>query len=172
MGRDFTAADDTSGAAKVAIIGYGTWQRDFGGAADILGKGVRINGKAATVIGVMPKGFAFPTNEEIYLPLFSEFPPKPRNDPATARGGVSRYEQAVQHRSRPAIAGRLHAAPAARNPVDDARFLRRRPAHLVRERDEHAVRPRDAARQGAGCPILTRRIPKAPGRPDAHRKPA
>ena len=88
MGRDFTAADNTSGAAKVAIIGYGTWQRDFGGAADILGKGVRINGKAATVIGVMPKGFAFPTNEEIYLPLFSEFPPKPRNDPAAVNPAV------------------------------------------------------------------------------------
>ena len=88
MGRDFTAADNTSGAAKVAIIGYGTWQRDFGGAADILGKGVRINGKAATVIGVMPKGFAFPTNEEIYLPLFSEFPPKPRNDPAAINPAV------------------------------------------------------------------------------------
>src|SRR5438105_15330106 len=44
MGRDFTAADNTSGAGKVAIIGYGAWQRDFGGATDIVGKGVRING--------------------------------------------------------------------------------------------------------------------------------
>ena len=72
----------------MAIIGYGIWQRDFGGAADILGKGVRINGKAATVIGVMPKGFAFPTNEELWLPLFSEFPPKPRNDPAAVNPAV------------------------------------------------------------------------------------
>lgn len=82
MGRDFTAADNTATAGKVAIIGYGIWQRDFGGAADIVGKGVRINGKPATVIGVMAKGFAFPTNEEIWIPLFSEFPPRPRNDPA------------------------------------------------------------------------------------------
>jgi predicted permease len=82
MGRDFTAADNASGAGKVAIIGYGMWQRDFGGSADIIGKGVRINGKPATIVGVMPKGFAFPTNEEIWIPLYSEFPPKPRNDPA------------------------------------------------------------------------------------------
>jgi len=88
MGRDFTAADNTSGAGKVAIIGYGTWQRDFGGAADIIGKGVRINGKAATVVGVMPKGFAFPTNEEIWIPLFSEFPPKPRHDPSAVNPAV------------------------------------------------------------------------------------
>ncbi len=88
MGRDFTAADNTSGAAKVAIIGYGTWQRDFGGAADIIGRGLRINGKAATVVGVMPKGFAFPTNEEIWIPLYSEFPPRPRNDPAAINPAV------------------------------------------------------------------------------------
>src|SRR4029078_4052344 len=36
MGRDLTAADNTPGAAKVAIIGYGIWQRDFAGAADIV----------------------------------------------------------------------------------------------------------------------------------------
>jgi putative ABC transport system permease protein len=88
MGRDFTAADNSSGAAKVAIIGYGTWQRDFGGAADIVGKGLRINGKAATIVGVMPKGFAFPTNEEIWIPLYSEFPPRPRNDPAAINPAV------------------------------------------------------------------------------------
>ena len=82
MGRDFTAADNTSGAGKVAIIGHAMWQRDFGGASDIIGKGFRLNGKAATVIGVMPKGFAFPTNEELWIPLFSEFPPRERNDPA------------------------------------------------------------------------------------------
>ena len=84
MGRDFTAEDNTPNAGKVALIGYGIWQRDFGGAADIVGKGIRLNGKAATVIGVMPQGFAFPTNEELWLPLFSEYPPRERNDPAPA----------------------------------------------------------------------------------------
>ena len=88
MGRDFTAGDNASGAGRVAIIGYGTWQRDFGGAADIIGQGVRINGKPATVVGVMPKGFAFPTNEEIWIPLYSEFPPKPRNDPTAINPAV------------------------------------------------------------------------------------
>src|SRR5579872_2397617 len=81
LGRDFTAADNQVGAEKVALIGYGIWQRDFGGARDIVGRNVRVNGKPATIIGVMEKGFAFPTNEEIWLPLFGEFPPKPRNDP-------------------------------------------------------------------------------------------
>ncbi|HEY2150668.1 MAG TPA: ABC transporter permease [Vicinamibacterales bacterium] len=82
LGRDFTAADNKPGAEKVALIGYGMWQRDFGGTKDVVGKGVRINGKPSTIIGVMPKGFAFPQNEELWIPLYSEFPPKPRNDPA------------------------------------------------------------------------------------------
>ena len=88
MGRDFAAADNSPGAAKVALIGYGIWQRDFGGAGDIVGKGIRLNGKPATVIGVMPQGFAFPTNEEIWTPLFSEFPPRERNDPAAIAPAV------------------------------------------------------------------------------------
>jgi predicted permease len=88
MGRDFTAADNTRGAAKVAIIGYATWQRDFGGASDIVGKGVRINGKPATIIGVMQKGFAFPTNEEIWIPLFNEYPPTTRKDANVNNPGV------------------------------------------------------------------------------------
>jgi len=81
IGRDFTAADNTAGAAKVALIGYGIWQRDFGGAATVVGRAVHINSKPATIIGVMPQGFAFPTNEELWIPLFSEYPPKARNDP-------------------------------------------------------------------------------------------
>ena len=88
MGRDFTAADNQPNAAKVAIIGHALWQRDFGGASDIIGKGFRLNGKAATVIGVMPKGFAFPTNEELWIPLFSEFPLRERNDPAANNAAV------------------------------------------------------------------------------------
>jgi len=111
MGRDFTAADNTSGAGKVAIIGHALWQRDFGGASDIIGKGFRLNGKAATVIGVMPKGFAFPTNEELWIPLFSEFPPRERNDPAG---------------NNPAVVGLLKAGVSLDQATAEATTLARR----------------------------------------------
>jgi putative ABC transport system permease protein len=81
LGRDFTASDNAAGAEKVAIIGHGLWQRDFGGSRSVVGKTVRLNGKPATIIGVMPAGFVFPTTEELWLPLYSEFPVRPRNDP-------------------------------------------------------------------------------------------
>ncbi len=87
-GRDFTAADNKPGAEKVAIIGYGIWQRDFGGAADVLGMTVRLNGKPTTIVGIMPQGFAFPQNEELWIPLYSEFPVRPRNDPQATNPAV------------------------------------------------------------------------------------
>jgi len=81
IGRDFTAADNIPGAEKVVLLGYGVWQRDFGADPNITGRQVRINGTPATIVGVMMKGFAFPANEELWIPLYSEFPPLARNDP-------------------------------------------------------------------------------------------
>jgi len=80
LGRDLRPEDNAPGAEKVALIAYGLWQRDFAGAQDIVGKSVRINGTPATIVGVMPQGFAFPVNEQLWVPLFSEFPPRPRSD--------------------------------------------------------------------------------------------
>ncbi len=81
LGRDFTPADNRAGAEKVVIIGHQVWQRDFNGNPNVVGTSVRVNGRAATVIGVMPPGFKFPVSEELWVPLFNEFPVKPRNDP-------------------------------------------------------------------------------------------
>ena len=81
MGRDFTLEDNKPGAPKVLLISHGIWQRDFGGAQNIVGKDVRLNGKPASIIGVMPQGFTFPNNEEMWIPLYSEFPVRARNDP-------------------------------------------------------------------------------------------
>jgi predicted permease len=81
MGRDFRPEDNVPGAPKVVILSYVLWQRDFGASPQILGKSLRLNGAPATVVGVMPQGFAFPVNEELWVPLYSEFPVRPRNDP-------------------------------------------------------------------------------------------
>src|SRR5712691_3163552 len=94
MGRDFTADDNKPGAEKTTILGYEIWKRDFGGDPNIVGQSVRINGKAATIIGVMPENFKFPQAEQLWVPLYNEFPLRPRED---ARAGGSA----------PAVMGRL-----------------------------------------------------------------
>src|SRR3989441_428645 len=88
MGRDLRPEDNLPGAEKVALIGYGVWQRDFGRTPDIVGKALRINGTPATIIGVMPKGFAFPVNEEWWVPLFREYPVRGRSDPRVTNPSV------------------------------------------------------------------------------------
>src|SRR5438128_6379998 len=80
LGRDFTAEDNKPGAEKGAILGHEIWQRDFHGDSNIVGQSVRINGKAATIIGVMPPNFKFPSSEELWTPLYNEYPPVPRGD--------------------------------------------------------------------------------------------
>jgi putative ABC transport system permease protein len=80
LGRNFKPADDQPGAEKVALISHGLWQRDFGGASGVVGRAVRLNGAPATIVGVMPKGFAFPYREDVWVPLHSRFPVLPRSD--------------------------------------------------------------------------------------------
>jgi putative ABC transport system permease protein len=89
IGREFTAADNTPGAEKVALLSHLVWQRDFGANPNIIGTPIRLNGKAATIIGVMPPGFAFPQNEELWVPFFNEFAPRPRNERGAAGQGTA-----------------------------------------------------------------------------------
>ncbi len=72
LGRSLTEADDVAGAPRVVLIGYGLWNRRFGGDSAVLGRVVRINGEAHTVVGVMPPGFAFPEFAAVWMPLGPE----------------------------------------------------------------------------------------------------
>jgi len=69
MGRDFTAADEMSGATPVAILNYGFWERRYGKDPAIIGRTVRMNGALTTYIGVMPEGFSFPQTVDVWVPL-------------------------------------------------------------------------------------------------------
>jgi predicted permease len=80
LGRDFTAEDNKPGAQKTAILGDKIWRRDFNADPNVVGQSCVINGKAATIIGVMPPGFEFPISEELWTPLYNEWPPTPRGE--------------------------------------------------------------------------------------------
>ena len=69
LGRDFTPADERPGAEPVAILSHKLWKRRYALDRGILGKTLRIDGKPATIVGVMPEGMQFPTNTEIWTPL-------------------------------------------------------------------------------------------------------
>ncbi len=58
LGRSFLEEEDrTAGTHPVTVLGYRTWQRDFGGDPSILGGSVRLDGRPYTVVGVAPESF-------------------------------------------------------------------------------------------------------------------
>jgi predicted permease len=69
LGATFQPTDDIAGANPVAVLSYGLWQ-DLGGDASIIGKTLRLDGVNRTVIGVMPRGFWFPSpTVRVWIPL-------------------------------------------------------------------------------------------------------
>lgn len=69
LGRGLQDADALPGAPAVVVLGYGLWQRSLGGRPDVVGAVVQLGGTQATVIGVMPEGFAYPYNQQAWVPL-------------------------------------------------------------------------------------------------------
>jgi len=72
-GRTFSRDDFEAGHGRVLVISYGLWQRRFGGAADVIGQTVVLDGEPYSLIGVMPASFQFPpfwiTQAEMWAPL-------------------------------------------------------------------------------------------------------
>jgi putative ABC transport system permease protein len=71
-GRIFTADHETPGQDSVAVLSHGLWQRRFGGAADVLGRTITLNGRPREIIGVMPVTLQWPRDAELWVPLAPE----------------------------------------------------------------------------------------------------
>jgi len=68
IGRDLTASDDNKGAASVALVSYGYWRQYLGSAQDLSQSRLKINNAVYSVIGVLPAGFRFPDDVDVWLP--------------------------------------------------------------------------------------------------------
>ena len=69
LGRGFVSRDEKPGSDPVLVIGYGVWKDRYASAPNVIGRQVRVNGQPATVVGVMPKGFRFPSGVDMWMPL-------------------------------------------------------------------------------------------------------
>jgi len=87
LGRTFRAGEDTPAGEKVAILSYSMWQQRYGGDRNIIGHQLRVNGIAHTVVGIMPENFAFPDNDQIWVPL--------QTDPLASPRGQGQFLQVV-----------------------------------------------------------------------------
>jgi putative ABC transport system permease protein len=69
IGRAFLSGEDRPGAPPVVVLGYRLWRNRYGGDAGVLGRPVRVNGEAATIVGVMPEHVRFPISAELWTPF-------------------------------------------------------------------------------------------------------
>ncbi|MGB9458619.1 MAG: ABC transporter permease [Bryobacteraceae bacterium] len=77
LGRAFLPSEQVSGAPLRVVLGYGLWQRAYGGDPKIVGRALRISGYPVTVIGVMPSGFSYPPKSEIWVSMAAVGDPTP-----------------------------------------------------------------------------------------------
>jgi putative ABC transport system permease protein len=69
LGRGFVAGDDAPGAPAVVVLGHTLWRDRYGADAGVVGRTVRLNGRTAIVVGVMPEGFRFPIGQDVWTAL-------------------------------------------------------------------------------------------------------
>jgi len=72
MGRTLLEADERGDAEEVVVVGYDFWKNKLDGAADAVGRVIRISGTPVTIVGVMPRGYGFPQRNGVWRPLHLE----------------------------------------------------------------------------------------------------
>lgn len=82
LGRAFSASDDQPGAAPVALLTYEYWTTRFAADSRVIGRSVRLNGVATTIVGVLPAQLAFPQRQHLWVPIAS----RPAGEDRSARG--------------------------------------------------------------------------------------
>ena len=69
LGRTFLEGEDRPGTSPTVLLGYHVWRDRYGGDPGILGMAVRVNGRPGTVVGVMPEGFRWPSNHDLWITM-------------------------------------------------------------------------------------------------------
>lgn len=77
-GRLFVPADEASDAPPVVILSHQLWTQRFAGSDNVLGRTLLLNGSPATVVGVLPEGFRFPENSDLWTPFLYDQKAYPR----------------------------------------------------------------------------------------------
>jgi putative ABC transport system permease protein len=69
IGRALTVADEDPANDQVAVISHGFWMNRFGGNPSVLGRDIFLDGRRVSVVGVMPQGFAYPPETDVWVPM-------------------------------------------------------------------------------------------------------
>ena len=78
LGRTISHADDVRGCPAIAVLGYGLWQSEFGGADNAIGRTLSVNSHSYQVVGVVDRAFFgvdVGRQSQFYVPICSEAGP-------------------------------------------------------------------------------------------------
>jgi putative ABC transport system permease protein len=105
IGRGFSADEQRQGIdSGVALASHALWQNRFGGSRDVLGATIRLDTHDLTLIGVMPPGFAFPYDAQVWVPTTM--------DPASSTGNYAVFGHLRQGVTLPQVRAALPAVAA------------------------------------------------------------
>jgi putative ABC transport system permease protein len=88
IGRAISAADETPGTSRVAVLSYGIWQGRYGADPNIVGRDVTLDGQPYRIIGVMPQNYGPDRYGELWIASPWQVPNNPlrqREDPRPLR---------------------------------------------------------------------------------------
>ncbi|HEX6695133.1 MAG TPA: ABC transporter permease, partial [Longimicrobiales bacterium] len=68
-GRGFTVEEGKPDGPLAAILSDNLWRRQFGADPGVIGREIRLNGKPHMIVGIMPRGFGYPSETELWLPM-------------------------------------------------------------------------------------------------------
>jgi predicted permease len=69
LGRAFAPGEDEPGVGPVVLISHELWQRKFGGAHDVIGKGITLDDKSYSIVGVLPSTFTLFRKNDVFVPI-------------------------------------------------------------------------------------------------------
>lgn len=106
MGRTFRPGEDRPGAEPVVVVSHGMWQTELGADPGVIGRRIALDGRPVTVVGVMPRGFFFPTPEHrMWSPVLLD----PSTDNYQGNGWLVLFGRVTAGTSEEQLAGHVAA---------------------------------------------------------------
>jgi putative ABC transport system permease protein len=129
LGRGFSPSDAEAGAPAVVMLGYETWQRDYGGTADVIGRALTLDEMPHVVVGILPAGWAAFVGEQrpdVWFPLsldtastdFEFIEVLGRLQPGVSRETAAQEIDAIVNRAIAAAPRQIFGGNAVRTRVD------------------------------------------------------
>lgn len=121
LGRTLRPEDGVPGAEPVAVISHAAWTRHYGRSPDAVGSVVRILGETGTVVGVLPSGFDYPRDTDIWVALPPQYPTWAEEKPLLELDLVARLQPgASKERVAQEITSLFRTSPELRRTYEGA----------------------------------------------------